>query len=127
MLSFRFGMEDITLWRKLWKIVKLLIQPFGWLFPNELAVMFEWWLLDDRWDPWAFAVTDSRILVRHSLFRRRYLDMRLAEIVDIHHDASRRRLVFVANDAAAQLTCRDESGSNILNAVDYVRTEVRTA
>jgi len=72
-------------------------------------------------DPWACAVTDRRVLVRHGVFARRYSDMPLAEIADVQYEAARRRLVFVAADYALQVRCRQEFADRILDALDAAR------
>ena len=105
------------------RLLKLLRFPLALVYSGS----FDWVVFDDRWDPWTFAVTDRRILLRHGSFRRRYLDVRLSDIVDIRHDAPRWRLIFVAADAALQLKCRDESVRKVLNAIDYARNELKPA
>ncbi len=72
-------------------------------------------------DLWACAVTNRRVLVRHGVFGRRYLDMPLAEIADVRYEGPRRRLVFVAVDYALQVKCRQEFADRILDALDKAR------
>ncbi len=75
----------------------------------------------DLIDPWACAVTDRRVLVRHGVFGRRYSDMPLAEIEDVRYERPRRRLVLIAADYALQVRCRQEFANRIFKALDSAR------